>query len=290
MRKNLILSISVFFIFSAQNVYGFNELLIRFHESMYSGKYNETRAILSELTKNYSDRAETKLALANYMLLMYETSSYNDTYLTTCKKYSEQAVEIIKKSQEMGNDEVFNIISAKAIILKVRVLHRNYLTAAKDLKNIISFFEYALQHEENDKMKIISGMYNYHIETAKEDYPVIYPVVIFYPSGNKQKGLRLLNECTSIQDRNISIKSKIYLARIYRNDEKNYVLAKYWFENLLSEFPDNLFWRHEYIATLKRFNKPAEADAQRLILNEKVKNSVHINDEQRKFLQSDLKL
>jgi hypothetical protein len=49
---------------------------------------------------------------------------------------------------------------------------------------------FALENDHNYKMKLIAGMYNFHIENAKEDYPVIYPIAIFYPTGNKVKGVQ----------------------------------------------------------------------------------------------------
>jgi tetratricopeptide (TPR) repeat protein len=157
------------------------------------------------------------------------------------------------------------------------------------MKEIITYFEYALKHNEDDKMKMISGMYNYHVENAKDDYPVIYPVLIFYPSGNKEKGLKMLKECTKSADRNISVRSMFYLARIYRNDEKDYSQSKFYFEKLLTLYPENLVWRHEYISTLKRFNKLSEAETHQKILDEKIQVSKQINDEQKIFLQSEYK-
>jgi hypothetical protein len=218
--------------------------------------------------------------------MRYETEENNEKYAALCKNYCDRAVESIQKNKKLGYDEVFHLISAKAILLKIKVNNKNYLAAAKDMKEFMNFFEFALNNEENEKMKVIAGMYNYHIENAKDDYPIIYPVVIFYPKGNKQKGIKQLIECTSIPDKTISIRSKWYLAQIYKNDEKIFSQSKYWFEKLLIEYPDNLIWRKEYINCLKRFNKTEEADTQIKILTDKVKSSEHINNEQKKFFLS----
>jgi hypothetical protein len=279
----------VFLIFTHQNLLSSNLLMNKYYESLFSSRYNDTRSILSEMSRQYENDPETKFAYANFMLIMYETTSHDEKYCSSCKNYSNEAIEMIRKKKDYNYDDVYNMISVKSILLKIKILNKNYITAAKDIKDIISFFEFALNHEDNNKMKLISGMYNYYVEIAKEDYPIIYPILIFYPSGDKQKGLNLLKECSKTKERIISIKSSLFLARIYRNDEKIYTESKYYFENLLSEYPDNLIWRHEYISTLARFNKNNEAEIQRKLLVEKLNASVHINDEQRKFFLTDYK-
>jgi len=273
-----------------QTIFAVTELLEKYNESLYSGHYNETRVILSQLNEKYPERIETKLAFANYFLFMYETTKINEKYSNGCKKFTDDAIVKLKEIKNYSNNDVFHIISAKAIQLRIKLLNKNYLSVAKEIGDIIKYFEYALKHSEDTKMKMIAGMYNYHVENAKDDYPIIYPILLFYPSGDKEKGLKMLKECTSVSDKNISIKSMLYLARIYRNDEKIYEKTKYYFEKLLELYPENAVWRHEYIASLKKFGKNKEVEVQKKILDLKLNQSVHLNKEQKSFLSSDLKL
>jgi len=259
------------------------DLMDDYLESMFSGRYKDTKIILEKLNSTSKNNIQTRLAFANFWMLMYETSGENEKYHTLCKQDADFVINSISSKQEHSNDEVFQLISAKSIKLKILMDQKNYLKAVKDIRDIIAYFEYALDHEDNYKMKLIAGMYNYYIETAKEDYPIIYPIAIFYPSGDKQKGIKMIKDCTKVNDKSIRIRSYLYLARIYYRDEKNIQTSAYYYNTLLKQYPDNIVWRYEYLKALEQFNKKEEALIQKEILSEKINNSTHLTMEQRKF-------
>ena len=252
-------------------------------ESLFTSNYNDTKKILAQLRKDQPNHIKTKLAFANFWLLMYETTNKVEEYHALCKNDANSAIKTITSKKNNSYDEIFHLISAKSILLKIQFDNKNYLKAARGLKNIIQYFEYALDHEDNDRMKLISGMYNYYIETVKEDYPAIYPLLLFYPSGDKQKGIQLLEECTKVEDKSVSIRSLLYLARIYYRDEKKFTVSEYYFNKLLTMYPDNLIWRFEYIQSLNKLNKVKESKEQKKILTEKVNKSIHLTNEQRAY-------
>lgn len=260
-----------------------NELYDTYLESMFSSKYKDTKKILASLNKNHKNEISTKLAFANFWLVMYETSGEEEKYQILCENNAKAAIKLINIIETKSYDDIFHLISAKSILLKIQFDKKNYLKAARGLKDIIKYFEFALDHEENIKMKLISGMYNYYIETAKEDYPIVYPLLLFYPSGDKQKGLRLIKECTKEKDKRVSVRSLLYLARIYYKDEKDLSGSVYYFNRLLSLYPGNLIWRFEYIQSLNKFNKIEDAEKQKEIISNNVYNSIHITNEQKAF-------
>ncbi len=260
-----------------------SELYDTYLESIFSSKYKDTKRILTSLNKNHKNEISTKLAFANFWLVMYETSGEEENYQILCENNAKAAIKLINIKENKSYDDIFHLISAKSILLKIQFDKKNYLKAARGLKDIIKYFKFALDHEENIKMKLISGMYNYYIETAKEDYPIVYPLLLFYPSGDKQKGLRLLKECTKEKDKRVSVRSLLYLARIYYKDEKDLTGSVYYFNRLLNLYPGNLIWRFEYIQSLNKFNKIEDAEKQKEIISNNVNNSIHITNEQKVF-------
>ncbi|MCF6365136.1 MAG: hypothetical protein L3J35_02940 [Bacteroidales bacterium] len=272
----IFLIISVYSKLSGQN----NKLLDAYFESMFSGQYKNTVKVLVSLKKdNYND-VKTRLASANFYIVMYQTSGNLEKFNILCKKEADYVNKILTEKKDLTYDEVYLIISAKSIILKIQIIKKNYLKVAKEFRKILKYFEYATEHEDNIKMKLISGMYNYYIETAKEDYPIAYPVLIFFPSGNKQKGLRLLKECTKSDEKSISIRSQLFLANMYRRDEKSFEKSNYWFKQLLQKYPANVFWLSEYIFMLREFNKLKEADFQKEKLLKIISESNQLTEEQ----------
>ncbi|NPA67811.1 MAG: tetratricopeptide repeat protein [Chlorobi bacterium] len=255
-----------------------------YFEAMFSGNYPEGMKILSKLKKEYPNTVKTKLITANYYAAMYETSGSSDKYFILTKKYAEQTINLLEKIENPNNDAVSEIISAKSILLKINVLKRNFLKVAQNTQSIIKYFEYAMKHEsESDKLKLISGMYKYYVETAKEDHPVIYPVLIFYPSGNKAEGLKLLKECTHSEDKTTAARSTIMLAMIYYRDEKNINTSKYYFNKILSKYPDNMVWQTEYYKALKKYDMKEEAEKQKKLIENKLSTDNFLDDEQKKY-------
>ena len=278
------LYIYIIIIFTFQNTYAQTKLLSdSYFDAVFSGNYPKAEQILLNFKKSYPNSLKTKLIIANYYAIMYETSGYNDKYFIVCKKYADEAINKLSGKKTLNNEEVFRIISAKSILLKIDVQKKNYLKVAKNMQSVIKYFEYATKHEDDNKMKFISGMYHYYAETAKEDYPVIYPILLFYPNGNKEKGLKLLKECIQSEDKNISVRSLLQLALIYYRDEKNINIAKKYFEKLLKIYPKNLIWQTEYLKALKEYNLTTEYVNRQQIINQIIKETFFLTKEQKNF-------
>ncbi len=255
-----------------------------YFEAAFSGNYVKAKQILINLKKKYPHSQKTYLITANYYGNAYEISGGNDKYYLVCKKYADYTINSLIKKKGLNNEDVFRIISAKSILLKINVQKKNYLKVAKNMQSVIRHFEYATKHEnDDDKMKFISGMYHYYAETAKEDYPIIYPLLLFYPSGDKDKGLKLLKECTHSADKNISIRSLLQLALIYYRDEKNITVAENYFNALLKIYPNNLVWQTEYFKALKKYNKTKECTIRQGIIEQKIKENLLLTEEQKNY-------
>jgi len=257
-----------------------------FYESLFTGKYKKSAKILSGLKKSSPNNIRIRLAFADFYYLMYETSGDKEVYNTLCKREADFVNKILSKKDNLSSDEVFYLISAKAVILKIQFKKKKYLKVAKEFQAIAKYLKYATKHETHPKLKLISGMYNYYIETAKEDYPVTYPVLIFFPSGNKTKGLRLLSESSKITNHFIKTRASLFLANIYKADEKDFKKSEFYFLKLLNKYPNNVHWRKEYIFTLRKYNKLEEAKKQKNFLLKTIKDNPELNKEQKEFLKS----
>lgn len=256
-----------------------------FYTSIFAGEYKKAAKILSHLKKASPNNVKTRLAYADFYYLMYETSGDREVYNILCKKNADFINKTLSVKGKLSSDEIFYLISAKAIILKIEFKKKRFLKVAKEFQSLIKYFKYAKEHETHPKLKLISGMYNYYIETAKDDYPVAYPVLIFFPSGNKNKGLNLLKECSRSNNEFISTRAKLFLANIYRADEKNFEKAQFYFQELLKNHPNNVHWRKEYIFTLRKYNRLKEAELQKSLLLKTIKNSRQLINDQIIFLK-----
>ncbi len=281
--------ISIIFILNSlfiSGIKGQSRIPESYYESMFSGSYMNTVKILSTLKKSFPNDVKTRLAFANYYLVMFETTGELEKYNILCHKEADYINTVLSKKTEMTPEDVFDMISAKAILLKIQFRQKKIIKAVNSLRTIIKYFEYATEHEEHLKMKLVSGMYNFYIETAKEDYPAAYPILLFFPEGDKAKGLRMLKECTKVKDKTVQIRSLLYLANIYRRDEKNFDKSNYWFQQLLNKYPLNVFWLSDYILMLREYENHKDAEIQKARLIQIIHESNQLTEAQKQFLKN----
>jgi len=286
MQIKHIFNILLITVFSVFQVKGQSYTRQSYFKSLFAGEYKTTIKVLASLKNSSSDIVKTKLLFADFYYIMYETSGDMEVYNILCKKEADFVNKTLSEKKTLSSNEVATLISAKAVILKIQFKKKKYLKVAKEFQSIIKHLRYAIEHETHPELKLISGMYNYYIETAKEDYPIAYPVLIFFPSGNKIKGIKLLKECSRSNSIFIKTRARLFLANIYRADEKDFAKAKYYFQLLLKNNPNNVHWRKEYIYTLRKYNKVEEARNQKYILLNTIKDNPHLTKEQINFLKN----
>ena len=257
-----------------------------FYENLFSGNYKKSAKILSSINKIYPNDIKTKLAYANFYYLMYETTGKLKAYEILCKTQADYINNKLSGKDSLTYDEVFYLISAKSILLKIQFENKKYLNVAIEAQALKKHFKFALAHKTNSKLKLISGIYNYYIETAKEDYPVAYPILLFFPSGNKITGIKQLTECSKNENNYIKTRALLFLANIYKSDEKDFNKSEFYFLMLLNKYPNNVHWRKEYILTLRKYNKFEKAKEEKMVLLEIIRNNLQLIKSQKKYLKT----
>ncbi len=90
-----------------------------------------------------------------------------------------------------------------------------------------------------------SGIYNYYAEVIPQEYPLLKPLLLFIPPGDKKKGIEQLT-LTSEKAKYASIEATYFLIQLYYYYEKDYTKALDLAIKLHSRFPDNILF-HRYL-------------------------------------------
>ncbi len=262
----------------------------KYLDYIFSGNYPQAAKIMLSEEKKNPNSLDVKLAAAHYYSVMYEISGNKQKDFSACKKYANALVRLSEEKKMTDSETVFQVISAKALHLKILMHKKEYLQAAKTMQAVIADFKYALKHDQNEKMKLIAGTYRYYIEIAKEDYPLLYPILLLYPSGNKAKGLKQLNECVHSKDKYVQTKALLQLATIYYRDEKNIEKAIVYFEALSRKYPNNLLWQTEYAKALKKYHLTKQYNMRRQIIKALITKSTFLTNTQRNYFKTENEL
>ena len=92
------------------------------------------------------------------------------------------------------------------------------------------------------------ALYNYYVVWAAENYPMLKPVLLFFPKGDKEKGLEQLVEVSN-NAFYTRTEAQYFLMRIMASDQKNIPEALRLAEYLHTTFPDNPYF-HRYYARM----------------------------------------
>jgi tetratricopeptide (TPR) repeat protein len=98
---------------------------------------------------------------------------------------------------------------------------------------------------ENYDIYLGTGIYNYYAEVIPNEYPVVKPLMLFVPPGDKKKGLEQLTVAAE-KGRYAAVETMYFLAQIYYNYEKDYPRALRLSLDLHNRFPDNMVF-HKYV-------------------------------------------
>ena len=129
---------------------------------------------------------------------------------------------------------------------RLRAHREEWLKAANDGRLALPIVQRAYELAPNNVDILLGiGIYNYYAEIIPEQYPFVKPVMIFFPKGDKKKGveqLRIAAEKAKYAD----IEASYFLLQIYHNYEKEYNLALPLAQRLHQQFPDNPIF-HRYL-------------------------------------------
>ena len=90
-----------------------------------------------------------------------------------------------------------------------------------------------------------TGIYNYYAEVIPNEYPVVKPLMLFVPAGDKAKGLEQLT-IASQKARYAAVETSYFLMQIYYSFERDYAKAMALAQSLHTRFPGNMVF-HKYL-------------------------------------------
>ena len=112
-------------------------------------------------------------------------------------------------------------------------------------KNALKYFQKCKGNADfSPELLFGDGMYNYYAQWIPENYPLLKPILMFFPKGNKAAGIKELEKTanTAFYTR---VEARYFLVQIYSMEnqyDKAYEMSKYMAE----QYPDNPFFERYY--------------------------------------------
>lgn len=129
---------------------------------------------------------------------------------------------------------------------RLRAHREEWLRAANDGRLALPMVQQAYSlAPNNDDILLGIGIYNYYAEVIPQEYPFVRPLMVFFPKGDKRKGIEQLQRAAE-KAKYAEIEASYFLLQLLYNYEKNYVKALPLAHKLHAKFPNNPLF-HRYV-------------------------------------------
>jgi tetratricopeptide (TPR) repeat protein len=98
---------------------------------------------------------------------------------------------------------------------------------------------------DNDDILLGMGIYNYYAEAIPEQYPIVKPLMLFFPSGDKKKGIEQLTTAAA-KAKYADVEADYFLLQLNYTHERQYEKAMEIALKLFNRYPRNVVF-HRYL-------------------------------------------
>ncbi len=129
---------------------------------------------------------------------------------------------------------------------RLRFHRDDWLAAANAGRKALPLVQKARELDpSNYDILLGTGIYNYYAEVIPDEYPFVKPLLLFIPSGDRQKGLEQLRLAAE-RGKYAGIETSYFLMQIYYSYERDYPKALEIARSLHARFPNNMMF-HKYV-------------------------------------------
>jgi len=234
----------------------FDSMVVKGIRQIYSIEFKQAEKTFDKLIADYPKHPAGKffLAMLDWWRILLDTSTEQRDELFF-KKIEEviEHCDIILDEDPENVDALFFKGGAIGFRGRLSALRESWFSAADDGRGALPLVEEAGELDpDNVDVKLGFGIYNYYASVIPEQYPIVKPLMIFLPSGDKRLGIKQLKEVAQ-NGKYTKYEARYFLMTLYYRYEKNYDDAEEYSKMLNDDFPNNpVFERWRGRITMKK--------------------------------------
>jgi tetratricopeptide (TPR) repeat protein len=167
-----------------------------------------------------------------------ETEKYDEIFFEKIEETIDFCDELLDKNPDNA-DALFFKGGAIGFRGRLYVKRESWLKAANDGREALPIVEQVYKlNPKNIDVQLGFGIYNYLVAVIPESYPIVKPLMIFFPEGNKESGLKQLKNAAA-NGKYARYEARYFLMTVYSMFEKDNTSAMIYSNQLVNVFPDN---------------------------------------------------
>ena len=183
-------------------------------------------------------------------------------YDDQCLAYMDSTITMAEKLYDNSENKLepaFFLAAAYAFKGRLYSERKKWTKATFAGKNALKYFDKCKGNADfSPELLFGDGMYDYYAQWIPENYPLLKPILMFFPKGNKANGIKELEKTanTAFYTR---VEARYFLVQIYSMEnqyDKAYEMSKYMNE----QYPDNPFFERYYARSAFVLGRLPEAE------------------------------
>lgn len=261
---------------------GNQEIATALVESCYRFQFGRADSLLQQARKPPFPLSKVESDLLEANLLWWKTISGNKDKKIRSRFFEvlDQAQKQLRKEKSVGLDFYLKQISVQGFRTRMAMLEESYTSGFFQLNHSLGFFQKLLgKEQQNPVLLVFNGLYHYYWAKSWENYFLLRPYLAFYPRGNQEKGLELLEQALHQRNPYVKTEAHYFLMKI-RMDEKKPKQALVHAQALCRMFPQNAVFQYYQVCLWRQLGETAKATESEIKLLEYLKNNPQTTPEQ----------
>ncbi len=220
----------------------YDSLISKGVNKIYQLKFGEAEKIFQTFKREYPKRAAGPFFDAMILWWKIRLDMYNDKYDDEFYDKIENVIDFCDDLLDENEDD------AEALFFKggalgfsgwLHSIRKEWFDAALDGKDALPLvYESYEKDTTNIDAYLGFGIYDYYTAVIPEKYPFVKPVMVFFPEGDKERGLKEL-EIAAERGKYAKYEALFFLMISNYQFEENYDKTLEYAERMLADFPDN---------------------------------------------------
>ena len=211
-------------------------------KQIYSINFSDAEVTFRKLMADFPKQPAGRFFLAMIdwwkILLDLDVESYDELFFQKIEDVIYNCDQILEKDPN-NVDALFFKGGAIGFRGRMRAYRESWLKAADDGREALPIVEEASALDPNNvDVQLGFGIYNYYAEVIPDQYPMLKPLMIFFPDGDKQKGIEQLTN-TAMNGKYAKYEARYFLMTLYYTYENNLPKANDFAQMLTADFPNN---------------------------------------------------
>lgn len=244
---------------------------------IYSVQFDSATAIFDSYLKKHPNRPEGYFFYAMVkwwqIILDIENPLLDEPFLSAMD-------DVIEKCDRLIDDNTIPDVAlyykGGCLGFKARLLgnRKQWISAANNGRKAYPIVSAALDGDfKFVDAKFGIGIYKYYAEIIPDKYPILKPLLYFFPEGNKKEGIQALLD---VKENGLFAKDEAtyFLISIYNNYENNSSEAYKLSGELVRKYPNNPFFQLSYASAQITNGYPEQANINLLTYLSNIEKSV----------------